>query len=309
MKSTWIALLLGLSIACLGASYFLLPKVNIGAAPQEVSPFKSDTLALPIITKGTFLQIAKAAHVSSGDTLGYILKDRFGAVKDSLFAFAKTSLLPANLATFPEGLREELSTMLKPAERRPQVRKIKRGGYVLKGIEREYLESEIMGAEDASTEMLGKLTQLADGGRGNAEASKNLQRKLQQKQSFITSAQKRLSERKKVVVAEEMSMPVEQPTLTVAQRERILTLASQLPIDTQSVYAPMAGRYYRPDSGVGYIIARSAGQSTMEASAIKGKSGYILKSEGSPVLWGTAERQDSTDGSASSEKELKVSIQ
>lgn len=307
MKSTWIVVIFGLSIACLAGSYLLLPRVIPVDQPQVRLTAKSDTLALPPVTAGMFRQLAKTTVVNPGDTLGLVLKDRYGEVRDSLSAFAKTSRLNASLTLLPPAIREEILSMVKP-EQAAEQRLVTKKEYVLKGIEREYLASEIMGAEDASIELLGRLTQLEDAGRSDSEEYLKLKRQLLKKREFLTSAKQRLAAQRQVSKPAAATTK-SYPQLTSAQRARILSLSASLPIDTQTVFAPIGGKYYRPDSGTGYIIVSEETHVKPSLSKEKSESTYILKSDGNPILWGTAQRKDSVPIGVPTARELKVSIE
>ncbi len=321
MKTLWIFLLLILSIACLVGAYYLLPKIKpqhakMSKVVKPVYPQELDTLTLPALSGATFKSVALEEDVQPGDTLGFILRDRYQALRDSLFAFAKTSKSTANFSLLPITIREELNEMMLEAKKPTPPNKSKperKSRYAVTGIERDYLSSEIMGAEDASTELIGKLSHLEDAGRGNSTEALNIRLKLTDKQEFITLAKRRLAER---ITYESTSSSAaasvqEAPELTAAQRLRILALSKELPLDTQRVFAPIAGRYYRPDEGVGYIIAASSGQKRPDFSRNKESedSGYILEAQGSPVLWGKAQRKnDEGNTNEPSDNELRVSV-
>ena len=86
MKSIWIFLLLILSIMFLAGAYYLLPDLNsngpkVNLVKKSISSQKLDTLALPKLSNATFERIILARDVKPGDTLGFILKDRYKAQK------------------------------------------------------------------------------------------------------------------------------------------------------------------------------------------------------------------------------------
>ena len=101
MRSTWVALVVALSVSCLIASYFLMPKVSVGPTAstikEEDEQQASDTLALPTFSDAVFERVILKRNVEPGDTLGYILRDKFEAIRDSLSAFAKTCYYEACL--------------------------------------------------------------------------------------------------------------------------------------------------------------------------------------------------------------------
>ncbi len=308
MKSSWVLLLLFLSVAFLAGAYFLLPDLRLNDSqdnrierPERL--LKQDTLALPKLSNATFARVILERDVRAGDTLGYILKDRYRKLRDSLVAFAKTNRSTANFDQLPSHLKSDFNALMLEVNQMQRPPKPKRRSrFILSEIEREYLNSEIMGAEDASTELIGKLSHFEDSGQTNSMAAQNARVELRKKQAFIASAKKRLSQRVKYSeVTDEKAGP---PNLTEAQRDGILALSDQLPIDSQRVLAPIAGRYYRPGNGVGYIIGLSeVGQQYDSNKHLKSdKFGYILEAQGSPVLWGKAQRKqqlesdDSTSG-------------
>ncbi|MFK8054675.1 MAG: hypothetical protein AB8F78_01035 [Saprospiraceae bacterium] len=312
MKASRIAILLALSVSCLTASYFILPRVQVnedaGTRQQSSKAVMFDTLALPTVNGDTYERIILKREVRPGDTLGYVLRDRFRGVRDSLSAFAKTSILPSNLGKLSKAHVEELKKMARPVAETTHAPATK-SRYKIRGVEREYLNSDIMGAEDASTEILGKLSHLTDAGKSETPEFRMLSSKLKVKQAFISAAKRRLA-KKESVSSGKSAKPLTRPSLTSEQRDRILALSAELPLDTQRVYAPIAGRYYRPDDGVGFIIASTTisdgTQNVMESD----QQGYTLKSSGQPALWGTAQRSDSSfQSNDASGKELKVSVQ
>ena len=317
MKSIWIFLLLSSSILCLLGAIYLLPNLQLDststiAVKQPIGGHKVDTLALPKLSDAIFEQVISKRNVQPGDTLGFILKDRYKDLRDSLSAFAKTSKSQANFNLLPVEIQKDVKEILQQlSATQLQSKPERKSRFALRGVEREYLNSEIMGAEDASTELIGKLTHLEDSGRSNSAAATNTRLELNKKQAFISSAKKRLAKR---VVNASPSTQISgtqsiAPRLTVVQRTRILALSNELPLDTQRVFAPIAGRYYRPDEGIGFIIATSHSEQKSMNLGRKESSGYILEAQGSPALWGKAQRKDQkADSESSAKNELRVSV-
>jgi len=315
MKSSLIAAVIALSIACFLVSHALLPKTFVGEETSSLKPVArpkaSDTLALPKLKEGYFERTILKRNVVAGDTIGYILTDRYTQLRDSLSAFAKTGQTTIDYNIIPSGIRAKLKTVIEPAVEETTVEGTQRRRYVIRGEDREYLAAEIMGAEDASTDFLGKLSHLDDAGKSRSTEARVLKAKLEAKQAFIAVAKKRLAQKEEYQQREENPTTNNVwPSLSEKQRARILSLSAQLPIDTQRVFAPIAGRYYRPDDGVGYIIVEEPTIVSRDSLSKGGSLGFVLKAEGHPVLWGTAERIDTlTVSHKNSSKELKVRLE
>jgi len=306
MNFSWMALILTLSFSCLVASYFILPRIalrntEINASLNQELAGNVDTIRLPAFLGG-FEATLDDRDVSAGDTLGYIINDRYADLRDSLSAFAKTGYTKANFNFLPAPFRDELVSFL-PSVSEHTSAPTTSTRFTLRGVEREYLASEIMGAEDATTEIIGKLSHLTDAGKASSSAYDLLENQLRQKQYFISNAKKRLSEKEEFIILKRQSNSSKKSTLTEAQRNRILNISIELPIDTQRVFAPIDGSYHRPDSGIGYILAKATSAKPSLSPAVdRIRSSYTLEAEGSPILWGTAQRNDSLDRSTSAKK-------
>ena len=301
--------------AALAAAVLLLPRFERGPrADREAAsryvvlarPQGEDAAALGGRDSFAFVPFVRSAgEIRRGDTLGYLYATESRDLRDYLRSIVERGVVGQMRADLPPEIAAELESMrARPSPGpTPPPRATTRERLVVRGFERDLLESELMGAEDGLRDYARRLA-AASGDNPDAEELARLRTEVERRRGAIARLKAKLGARERVDGGPTKVAATPRPTtieLNQRQRARLLSLSESLPIDPSSpVVAQIAGRY-EPSCPTGCDVAHgdtlgvisrdTVGRSTSAVGA--GEESYLLIPRGSPVLLATATRVDS----------------
>lgn len=210
--------------------------------------------------------------VAAGDTLAWCVGDRFAAARARLAEAARRGVLPEGDLELPADFASLLHRLRAGSEQRTA----RANPAALSVADRELIEAELMGAEDAADYFA------ARGDRDRAVAKRAEARQLR---ALLRRSEARAS-RPNPLSPEEIG-------------ERLGAMARGLPLDSTAMVSPADGRLdLLGDDWVVRVSAPSsegaqtASPVTLEAYS---RAAYVLRSRGTPVLLATARRVDAAE--------------
>ena len=294
MRTSSALLLTAVSLGLLLAAYFLLPQLSLKPAdsgyssptgnhkPAQDAPYEllyfgsEDVVRLaspgaPLSAGEPLYQISEVAHPTLRSKL--VEASAIQEWKDWLLAAQTTNSFPADLSTLEALLASgQLGTSNSQVEQQLSVR------------ERELLEAEAMGLEDAATELISRLSQLE-----GTDSDAPLVAELKQVQNRLRAVQRKLAAPQMSNQQRRQAGP-NRRELEQAKR----TLLSNWPRQVDTFHSTQAGFFHLGQAG-GPDTLFTTGQSAYDNNASPGElgAGYYLQARGQPALLATAKRVDS----------------
>lgn len=299
------------SLVTLGLAVWLLPRASyttvragVPSAPTTVNltwPEAPGHDGLPNSDSATFVPVLReAGRVSAGDTIGLAYGSLQRRTRRRLLDMVEAGVIDPLALPAPRGLRMSLRALretLQPAVVPAPTPRTQSGAYVVTGGERDLLESELMGAEDALAEFSEALRSQskADG----AEADPALVGKVSTKRRVVADLRARLSERHehKVTAPTPSAAATATSVLDHRARTKLLQLAEGLPKDRSLAILAQVDGTYTPVVSRTQDVRTGEVLGTLHPGALNSMTppddtaaSYYLVAEGSPALWAKAKR-------------------